>query len=107
MVDDTMVRRYVDLARAPGHRAILVELMLTRQARRQASDALLSAIRVPTLVLHGTRDKLIPVEQARRFGGAIAGSEVVVFDDVGHLPMEERPEQTATVVADFLQRTLR
>ena len=36
-----------------------------------------------------------------------AGSEVVVFDDVGHLPMEERPEQTATVVADFLQRTLR
>ena len=70
MVDDTMVRRYVDLARAPGHRAILVELMLTRQARRQASDALLSAIRVPTLVLHGTRDKLIPVEQARRFGGA-------------------------------------
>ena len=64
---------------------------------------MLAAIRVPTLVLHGARDQ--PVEQARLFGGAIAGSEVVVFDGVGHLPMEEQPERSAAVVAEFLQRT--
>jgi pimeloyl-ACP methyl ester carboxylesterase len=102
-----MVRRYTELARAPGHRAILVELMLARRARRHASDALLAAIRVPTLILHGSRDQLIPVEQAQLFGDAIAGSEVVVFDDVGHLPMEERPDRTAAAVAEFLQNSVR
>jgi pimeloyl-ACP methyl ester carboxylesterase len=80
--------------------------MLARQTRRPASDALLAAIRVPTLVLHGTSDQLIPVEHARLFGRGIAGSEVVVLDEVGHLPMEERPEQTATLVANFLQHAL-
>ena len=107
LVDDAMISRYVELARAPGHRAILVELMLTRQARRHASNALLAAIRIPTLIVHGTRDQLIPVEQARLFEGAIAGSKLVVFEDVGHLPMEERPERTSAVVADFLQQALR
>jgi pimeloyl-ACP methyl ester carboxylesterase len=107
LVDEPMVRRYTELARAPGHRAILVELMLARRARRQASDALLAVIRVPTLILHGSRDQLIPVEQARFFGDAIAGSEVVVFDDVGHLPMEERPDRTVAAVAEFLQNSVR
>jgi pimeloyl-ACP methyl ester carboxylesterase len=104
LVDETMVSRYVDLARAPGHREILLQLTLDRWARRHASDALLAAIRVPTLVLQGARDPIIPAEHARRFAAAIPGAELVVFAEVGHLPMEEQPDRSAAVVARFLAR---
>jgi pimeloyl-ACP methyl ester carboxylesterase len=53
-------------------------------------------------VLWGGRDRLIPIESARRFQRDIAGSTLVVFDDLGHVPQEEDPQRTIAPVQVFL-----
>jgi pimeloyl-ACP methyl ester carboxylesterase len=103
LADEPMVQRYVELGRAPGHREILIQ-MSNRDARSDATKERLGAVRVPTLVLQGAQDRLVPAAHARLFADAIAGSELVVWEDDGHLPMEEHPDRSAAAVAAFLGR---
>ncbi|MDI1236753.1 MAG: alpha/beta hydrolase [Polaromonas sp.] len=62
----------------------------------------LKALAVPTLILWGGRDRLIPLEFGQRFARDIAGSRLVVFDELGHVPHEEDPARTVAVVKAFL-----
>lgn len=103
-VDDAMVTRYVELARAPGHRDILLQLQTGFAGRNPASAEQLAAIHVPTLILWGRHDNLIPVEDAEKFHAAIAGSEVRIFENSGHIPQEEVADESATAAEDFLHR---
>ncbi|WP_205853088.1 alpha/beta fold hydrolase [Polaromonas sp. AER18D-145] len=48
--------------------------------------------------------RLIPLEFGQRFARDIAGSRVVVFDELGHVPHEEDPARTVAVVKTFLGR---
>jgi len=50
----------------------------------------------------GGRDRDIPPDNAERFHHDIAGSQVVMFDDLGHVPQEEDPVRTVTAVKQFL-----
>jgi pimeloyl-ACP methyl ester carboxylesterase len=52
----------------------------------------------------GARDRLIPLEAAKRFNTDVAGSQLVVFDTLGHVPHEEDPASTREAVQDFLAR---
>ena len=62
----------------------------------------LREIAVPTLILWGGRDRLIPPAYATRFRQDIAGSRLVVFPELGHVPHEEDPGATVAAVVDFL-----
>ena len=63
----------------------------------------LEEIEAPTLVVWGTKDRLVPVKDAYRFQRLIgSNARVVVYADTGHLPMLERP----TAFNDELQRFL-
>jgi pimeloyl-ACP methyl ester carboxylesterase len=104
LADDAMVTRYVDLSRAPGHRDILRQLRMNFSERRVASDEALSPITAPTLILWGAEDHLIPVADAEKFHSAIHGSEVTVYDNAGHILQEEKPDDTAMAVHEFLYR---
>lgn len=46
----------------------------------------LRGIEVPTLVVHGRLDRVLPVAHAEALGAAIPGSTVIVIDDMGHIP---------------------
>lgn len=104
LINDAMVSRYTDLARAPGHRDILVQIMLARSSRDVATPERLHAIRTPTLILHGDHDNLIAPSSAQHFKNAIPDSEVVMLRNVGHVPQEEAPEESANAVHDFIYR---
>jgi pimeloyl-ACP methyl ester carboxylesterase len=104
LVNDAMVSRYTDLARAPGHREILTQIMLDRSARDVATPARLNAIHIPTLIIHGDRDNLIAPSSARHFKDAIPNSQLVMLHDVGHVPQEETPDQSADAVRAFLHQ---
>lgn len=106
LVDDAMVARYSELSRAPGHRDIVLGLMLNRQSRPDATPERLAALHMPVLVMHGTDDRLIPYARGQQFHEAIAGSELVSFEGVGHVPQEEIPDQSAAAMRDFLHRAL-
>jgi pimeloyl-ACP methyl ester carboxylesterase len=62
----------------------------------------LPEIAVPTLVVWGTKDPLIPVRDAWEFGKLIPGSRVVVYEDTGHVAMLERPEAFNGLMKEFL-----
>lgn len=62
----------------------------------------LHRVQVPTLVVWGRVDALIPVAYAEEFGNRIAGSQVEVIDDCGHVLQADQPERTWTVISKFL-----
>lgn len=59
---------------------------------------------VPTLVLHGTEDLAIPVENARVLAERIPGAELALLEGAGHLYHSERPEEADAIVLDFVGR---
>ena len=65
----------------------------------------IAELKLPTLIIWGRRDRLIPPDNAERFHRDIAGSTMVIFDDLGHMPQEEDPARTVAVVREFLQLT--
>ncbi len=101
LVTDALVSRYLDLARAPGHRDIL--LGLQSSFREPATAARLAAIKVPTLVMHGRQDKLIPFANGEAFAKAIPGATLIAYDGVGHVPMEQIPDKSAADLDGWLK----
>ena len=62
----------------------------------------LAEIRVPTLVLHGARDRIVPVASAQRLAGGIAGARLVMFPDAGHVYTTDVPDAASQEVLRFL-----
>jgi pimeloyl-ACP methyl ester carboxylesterase len=86
-----------------GNRKALIRFLA--QFNPGAHAGLIAGLRVPTLILWGARDRLFPLEVAQRFHHDIAGSQLVIFDGLGHMPHEEDPEQTVAVVKGFLEHS--
>ena len=63
----------------------------------------LQSLAMPTLVLWGGRDRLIPSAIAARFAADIRGARLVTFPDLGHVPQEEDPPRTVQPVLEFLE----
>jgi pimeloyl-ACP methyl ester carboxylesterase len=62
----------------------------------------LHRVDVPTLVVWGRRDALIPVAYAAEFGDRITGSQVELIDDCGHAVQADQPQRTWTAISKFL-----
>jgi pimeloyl-ACP methyl ester carboxylesterase len=62
----------------------------------------LHRITAPTLVVWGQQDALVPVAYANEFGSRIAGSQVEVLDDCGHVVQVDQPERTWRAINKFL-----
>lgn len=102
LATDAVLQRDVEFGRAPGHRDIILDLLLGFSSRGDATSEKLAAITTPTLVMTGSADKLVPPSDASRFAAAIPGSRLVVYPNVGHLPQEEAPDASARDLAAFL-----
>jgi pimeloyl-ACP methyl ester carboxylesterase len=102
--DDTLVTpdrvaEYVAPLRRPGAAAHLRGLLLATEGL--GFPGVVRAVRAPTLILWGRYDTWIPVGDASRFAADIPGSRVVLLE-AGHMPQEERPAETAALIAGFL-----
>jgi pimeloyl-ACP methyl ester carboxylesterase len=80
----------------PGFVGALDALMSYRIRER------LGEIAVPTLIVWGTSDRLVPVRDADLFEQLIPHVRKVIFEDTGHVPMLERPRAFNDVLHDFL-----
>ena len=65
-------------------------------------DDRLSEINKPTLIIWGKQDGLLPVADAETFNKGIAGSELVIFDQCGHVPQFEKVGDFNKTVLEFL-----
>ncbi len=102
-VTEEAVDRYWELLRFPGNRRAAIDRMRTDHGA-SAFDRL-AELRVPTLMIWGKQDALIPVERAALFKALLPHAQLEVMGEVGHLPMEEAPERTAALIRDFWART--
>lgn len=101
-LDEATVNRYRDLLLAPGVR----QALLDRMAQTRNSDPLprLHSLTLPTLLLWGEQDALIPLRNAQDFVHAIPHAQLVVLEQLGHVPHEEQPQRSVQPVLEFLRR---
>ena len=95
-----LVDRYFELTLRDGNRRALAQL-LQGQVLGENADRI-ATLKLPTLILWGGRDRLIPPEIGRQFEQQIAGSQRIVFDDLGHVPQEEDAARSVVPVKAFL-----
>jgi pimeloyl-ACP methyl ester carboxylesterase len=79
-----------------------VAAALRGMAERPDRTGDLPSIEVPTLVVTGSADTLIPVSESEALAGAIAGSRLAILEGAAHLSNLERPETFNAAVEDFL-----
>lgn len=101
LVTPQLVDRYYQLTLREGNREALVQ-RFSQHADPALNQVRISQISIPTLIIWGGRDGLIPPPHAEQFNVAIKDSQVVMFEDLGHVPQEENAAATASAVAKFL-----
>lgn len=101
-VTDERIERYARFLKLPGSQEVLIE-----SAKQIVPiDPLsvigrISKIRIPTLIIWGENDHVIPVEHGRRFHREIRDSKLVVMSSCGHVPQEEMASRTANEIRNF------
>ena len=99
-----LVDRYYELALREGNRVALMQRM---DQLAPGPVERLPEIKVPTLILWGGKDRLIPPKWGQAFNQAIPGSKLVVFPSLGHVPQEEDPAATLAALRDWLPQVAR
>ena len=62
---------------------------------------LLARVNVPTRIVWGRQDQIVPLECGQLYQKAIPGSDLVVMDDCGHVPQIEKPDEFIKLALDF------
>ncbi|MFM8376880.1 MAG: alpha/beta fold hydrolase [Phenylobacterium sp.] len=100
LVTPALVDRYVDLALAPGRREMV---LAGRRGPPSASADAVRGVSVPTLVMHGEKDSVVPVGVGQELGRLIPGARLVLYPEAGHVPMEQIPDRSAGDVRAFIE----
>jgi pimeloyl-ACP methyl ester carboxylesterase len=111
--DELRAASFADLTRAPQ----LDDVALGQQAKNALMTARIAwrprfydpqlakwlhRLKVPTLVVWGTEDRIFPPEQAGVFAGAIPGAQTLIVSEAGHLPHVEQPRAFVAGTAAFI-----
>jgi len=76
---------------------------LTAASRPLGLAERLTELNLPVLVLTGDDDRIVTTEESIRLGGEIPGAMLVVIQNAGHVPHEEKPDEFMQAVRDFLK----
>ena len=101
LVTKELIDRYYDLTLRPGNRKAFVARMQL-DSFQDNSDKI-KTLTQPTLIIWGEKDLLIPVENAHKFATDLPNNKLVVYSELGHVPMEENPQETVKAVKEFLK----
>lgn len=105
VMDGDAVDRYWELLRYPGNRRAAVLRMNSPEFEKAYADRL-DEIKAPTLIIWGEEDRLIHATAAQTFQERIPNSKAVIYKGIGHIPMEEAPDRTASDIDAFLKENL-
>jgi pimeloyl-ACP methyl ester carboxylesterase len=103
-----MAKGYGSLADAGARQAFIHTLRAVLDIggqRVSATDRLYLAELLPSLIIWGERDPLIPVAHAQIAHAALPGSRLEIFADVGHFPQLSDPVRFAYTLIDFIETT--
>lgn len=101
LVTEAYVDGYWELLRLPANRRAAPHFFTADREPEMAQR--LPEITAPTLIIWGKDDRLIHASAAETFNERIIHSSVSIYDNVGHLPMEEAPDRTADDIRRFVE----
>ncbi len=104
-VTDKLTQRYFDMTTREGNRKALIEafrIMKVQSVNPHLGDRV-SEVTTPTLLMWGAEDQWVPLSILKQFEDAIANSNTIVYEGVGHMPMEELPVQSSRDAHNFFQ----
>lgn len=97
------ILRYSFFYNMPGsHNALVQTAKQILPDNHEGIIGQIKLINVPTLIVWGRNDPIIPLKNAFRFQADISNAQVRVIDNCGHIPQEEKPEETAKAIFEFL-----
>jgi WS/DGAT/MGAT family acyltransferase len=104
-VTDELIDLYHDMLLNQQNRGVFVDFfhLLKQQASSIQLSQGINKINSPTLLMWGNEDPWVPVNVLENWERDLASSKTIVYDGVGHLPMEEIPLQSAYDAHTFLR----
>ncbi|MEX0298348.1 MAG: alpha/beta fold hydrolase [Kordiimonas sp.] len=99
-LNETLIDRYWELALHPGNRYATNKRFKWYRNNRQ--ELAIENLNVPTLIMWGEQDVVIPLDVGEELHKRIDNSKLKIFKDLGHIPMEENPKKTAKAADNFL-----
>jgi pimeloyl-ACP methyl ester carboxylesterase len=103
-----MAKGYASLSDAESRQAFLLTLRASLDyggQRVSGTDRLYLAALIPTLIVWGRNDQLIPASHGEEAQRAMPGSRLEIFEDTGHFPHLSDPIRFARLLRDFLHTT--
>ncbi|GAB6095123.1 alpha/beta hydrolase [Desulfatiferula olefinivorans] len=106
-IDPGLYDLYFDMAMREGNKQGYMDVFryMAGQCSNEALSRGVSEIRVPVLLMYGSRDKWVPPRHGELWKRDLPGVECIIYEGVGHVPMEEVPELTAADADLFFSRS--
>ncbi len=98
-VTDDVIDRYHALMLRTGNRKAVVSVLASLI---DVDNDKIQQLTLPTLIQWGEEDRWIPIANAHRFAAEIPGAKLITYPSIGHIPMEEIPQQSAKDARRFL-----
>ena len=101
-----LAQRHVSVPNAEADFLLATRSLIWIMARRRRYAAMLHGLRTPVMLMHGDRDRLIPLRSARTAAAANPYWRFEIAKGAGHIPMLEVPQWTADHLHDWLPAAL-
>ena len=102
-VSATQVEAYAEPLRSAAHRLAIIRTALKIVPADLAEiTPRYAEIDVPTLLLWGRHDPVVPLSVGEKLFAALPNAQLVILEKCGHLPPEELPQESLRVVLKFL-----
>lgn len=102
IITEEAIDLYWHLLRHPGNREAMIDRF--KAARHRPMNHVFEDIEAPTLIIWGDKDRLIPLANGEAMARRIPNAELLVYENTGHLPQEERPQQSVKDTVSFLTK---
>ncbi|MCP4606099.1 MAG: alpha/beta hydrolase [Proteobacteria bacterium] len=100
LITDDIVERYFDLILRKGNRRAVSHMLNGTDTYSLVPR--LKELKIPTLIMWGAKDVWILPKYAHQFKELIPNSKIIIYPELGHIPMEEAPNKTAMDANQFL-----
>lgn len=101
-ITPSIIDRYYELTLRDGNRQAFVDRFTT--TKDTTAYRKIKTIQQPTLILWGSEDFLIPIENASKFHNDLPNNSLSIIKKTGHTPMEESPIESLKPVQDFIKK---
>lgn len=103
-VTETLVTRFHDMSLRTGNRQAFIDRARTDfKLGDSVNYARLKSVKSETLIIWGENDEWIPLNNGKQMDSLIPNSKLSIIKNSGHVPMEENPNQSATIMTNFLK----